>query len=184
MISWLTVIKMLDPVICYKTLLDPIFAEYEGSNEYWMDMIWYHLNQIRCLTENSFSFNLLYDAASIVLMIPCSNAGLERVFFQDQEKQKWIVWPKFLDGDKTLSFILAAKLDRPGAMSKCYKFKLEKELLHKAKKATMEYNQESSSKQDWNLIPLMYFLFFCNICLSLFIVYCLDVFFEIDVDRK
>ena len=89
-----------------------------------------------------------------------------------------------LDGDKTLSFILAAKLDRPGAMSKCYKFKLEKELLHKAKKATMEYNQESSSKQDWNLIPLVYFLFFCNICLSLFIVYCLDVFFEIDVDRK
>ena len=34
------------------------------------------------------------------------------------------------------------------AMSKCYKFKLEKELLHKAKKAAMEYNQESSSKQD------------------------------------
>ena len=53
-----------------------------------------------------------------------------------------------LDGDKTLSCILAAKLDRPGAMSKCYKFKQEKELLHKAKKATMEYNQESSSKQD------------------------------------
>ena len=34
------------------------------------------------------------------------------------------------------------------AMSKCYKFKLEEELLHKAKKAAMEYNQESSSKQD------------------------------------
>ena len=53
-----------------------------------------------------------------------------------------------LGQDKTLSCILALQLDCPEAMSKCYEFKPEKYSSHKAKKATMEYNQEHSSKQD------------------------------------
>ena len=53
-----------------------------------------------------------------------------------------------LDQDKTLSCILAVNLDSPEEMSRCDELKSQKELLHKAKKATMEYNQEHSSKQD------------------------------------
>lgn len=53
-----------------------------------------------------------------------------------------------LDQDKTLLCILAVNLDSPEEMSRCYELKPQKELLHKVKKATMEYNQEHSSKQD------------------------------------
>ena len=127
------------------TLSDTIFAEYDdGSKEYRMDVIWYHLNQIKSPIGNNFSFNLLFHFASIVLMIPHSNAGIERDFSMVNKNKNESSDRNRLDQGKTLSCILAAKLDRSKAMPRCYEHKPQKELLHKAKKATMEYNQEYS----------------------------------------
>ena len=71
------------------TFLDAIFAEFDDSSKEYrrMDMIWYHLNQIKSLIGNNFSLNLLFCVKSIVLMIPHSNAGIERVFFHGQQKK-------------------------------------------------------------------------------------------------
>ena len=71
------------------TLSDVIFAEYDdGSEEYRMDVIWYHLNQIKSPIGNNFSFNLLFRVASIMLMTPHSNAGIERGFIHGKQRQK------------------------------------------------------------------------------------------------
>ena len=131
------------------TLSDVIFAEYDdGSKEYRMDVIWYHLNQIKRPIGNNFSFNLLFRVVSIILMIPHSNAGIERGFIHGKQKQKLILCRNHLDQDKVLSCNLAVNLDSPEEMSRCYETKPQKELLYKAKRATIEYNQEHSSKQD------------------------------------
>ena len=86
------------------TLSDAIFAEYDdGSKEYRMDVIWYHLNQIKSPIGNKFSFNLLFRVASIVLMISHSNAGIERVFSMVSKNKNESSDRNRLDQDKTLS---------------------------------------------------------------------------------
>lgn len=131
------------------TLSDAIFAEYDdGCKEYRMDVIWHHLNQIKSPIGHNFSFDFLFRVAIIVLVIPHSNVGIERVSSMVSKNKNESSDRNRLDQDKTMSCILAVKFDRPKTTSNCCEFKPEKELIHKAKKATMEYNQEHSWKQD------------------------------------
>ena len=65
-------------------------------------------------------------------MIPHSHAGIERVLSMVNKNKNESFYRNRLDQDKTVSCILAVKVDRPEAISKCYEFIPEKELLHKA----------------------------------------------------
>lgn len=67
------------------TFSDAIFAQYnDGSKEYRMDVIWYPLNQIESPIEKDFSYKLLFRVASILWMIPHSNACILKNFFHGQ----------------------------------------------------------------------------------------------------
>lgn len=48
--------------------------------QYRMDVIWYLLQQITSPAGDSFRFKLLFSVATIVLVTPHSNAGIERVY--------------------------------------------------------------------------------------------------------
>ena len=91
-----------------------------------MDVIWYHLNQIKSLIGKNFSLNLSFCVASIVLMISHSNAGIEGVLSMVNKNKNESSDENRLDHDKTLLCILAAKLHRLETMSRCYEFEPEK----------------------------------------------------------
>ena len=62
-------------------LNDAILLEHQdGTVEYRIDTIWYHLKQMRSPVGNNLRFNLLFKVAQIILLIPHSNACIERVF--------------------------------------------------------------------------------------------------------
>ena len=73
-------------------------------------------NQIKSPLGNNFSFNLLFRVESIELMIPHSNAGIERVSSMVNKNKNESPDRSRLDQDKTLSCILAVKLHRPEAI--------------------------------------------------------------------
>jgi hypothetical protein len=45
-----------------------------------MDVIWYHLRQLKNPVALNIRFRLLFEVARLVLLLPNSNAGIERVF--------------------------------------------------------------------------------------------------------
>ena len=59
---------------------DAIVTEYnDGSKEYRIDTLWYHIQRLRSLVGNSQRFELLFKAAKLILTRLNSNAGIERV---------------------------------------------------------------------------------------------------------
>ena len=62
-------------------LTDVMLHEFhDGNVEYRMDVIWYNLRQMRSPIGNGYRFHLLFRVACVVVLIPHSNAGIERVF--------------------------------------------------------------------------------------------------------
>ena len=94
------------------------------------------MNQLQSMKNpigNNKMFQILFEVAQIVLLIPHSNAAIECLFSCKQQ-------------DKTLSSILAVKFDHPHAISAlCYEFQSDKELLGTAKKAVVNYNKKHSN---------------------------------------
>lgn len=124
-----------------------------------MDVIWYHFNQIKGPIGNNFSFNILFCVASVVFLISHLNVGIERIFVHGKQNQKSIVRPKSFGSGQNASLYPHCQARSPWSNFKVLRIQT-KELLHNAKKVTMEYNQKHSSKQDWNLIPYLFFLSF------------------------
>ena len=86
---------------------------------------------------------MLFEVACIVLLIPHSNAAIERLFSLVNKNKNDSSDRNRLDQDATLSSILAVKFDRPDSDSALgYEFKPDKELLNMAHKATVTYNKE------------------------------------------
>ena len=82
-------------------------------------------------------FTLLPAVAQLVLILPYSNAGEERVFsLVTKNKTKFRA---SIAVEKTLGNILAVKMN---CSQKCYELKCPKDLLKKAKRATVEYNRQ------------------------------------------
>ena len=50
------------------------------NKEYRVDVIWYYLQEMRSPVGPNYRFKLLFEVARIVLTIPHSSAGIERVF--------------------------------------------------------------------------------------------------------
>ena len=78
----------------------------------------------------------------IILVLPHSNAGEERVFSKVRKNK--ITFRSSLSMEGTLSSILTFKLADVNAV----KFKLPSELLKKAKGATWEYNKQHKRKKS------------------------------------
>ena len=50
------------------------------QNKYRMDILWYHLQSMESPIGNNKRFNILFEVARIVLLIPHSNAAIEGLF--------------------------------------------------------------------------------------------------------
>ena len=74
--------------------------------------------------------------ASLVLVLPHNNAGLERLFSVVRKNESDIRSSLKLDG--TLSSILTKKNYNPESFNLCYKSRPDKDLLDSSKKATIE----------------------------------------------
>ena len=96
---------------------------------------------MRSLAENNQRFELLFKVAKLILIIPHSNAGIERVFSLVNKNKSAGSDMNQLDIEGSLSSILAVKMERPESQEKCYYFKPSDELLNSAKKAIYTDNR-------------------------------------------
>ena len=138
----------------YRTLLESdlpkcafeeaLIRENSEGKEYRMDIIWYYIQQLKNPAASNSRFKNLFQVARLVLLMPNSNAGIERLFSLVNKNKKDGADRSRLDIEGSLSSILTVKLDRPESESKCYNFLPSAELLHDSKKATNTYNKEHS----------------------------------------
>ena len=106
-----------------------------------MDVIWGFLGTMRTGDNCNYKFPYLSKVAKLVLTLPHSNAGEERVF--SLVRLNKTPYRSSLSLDGTLSSILTVKLHNP---EPCYEFEPPKEMLEKSKKATWDYNKEHQKK--------------------------------------
>ena len=131
-----------------EALTDSIIKEFENDDgeakiEYRINILWYHLQSMKSLIGNNKKFYMLFEVARIVLLIPHSNAAIERLFSLVNKNKNDSSDRNRLDQDAALSSNLAVKLDCPASDSAlCYEFQPDKELLNMAHKATVTFNKE------------------------------------------
>ena len=102
-----------------------------------IDVIWAFLTKMKSADGCRQRFANLARIAQLVLVLPHSNAGEERIFSLVRLNKTSYRSSLSLDG--TLSSILTIKTHIPDSF---IKFDPPKEMLEKAKKATTEYNKK------------------------------------------
>ena len=120
-----------------------IDGEDEDGNtllHYRVDVLSYHIAQLKVPETSLRRFKYLPLLAEIVLVIPHSNAGQERLFSVVRKNKTDSRSSLKLDG--SLSSILAMKCHNPEAVTPCYKWRPDEDLLQKSKKATKVYNDK------------------------------------------
>ena len=138
--------KLFEEFINFKSLSDSELSSGawevdDGSKEYRIHTLWYHIQQLRSLAGNDQRFKLLFKIAKVILITPHSNAGTERVFSLVNKNKSAGSNRNRLDIEGSLSSILANTMERPESQEKCYCFKSSDEVLNSAKKATYTYNK-------------------------------------------
>ena len=99
-----------------------------------MDIIWSYLSGVKNV-DSSTRFESLSRVAQLVLVIPHSNAGEERVF--SLIKQNRTPCRSSLNSNGTLSSMIQIKLANTDS---CIEWEPSKDLLKAAKSATKQYN--------------------------------------------
>ena len=117
---------------------DATVVEEKDKKYHRMDILWCYLSTLRD-PDGTLRFRRLSSVATLVLVIPHSNAEEERVFSMVR-KNKTAFQPS-LDPEGTLSSILTIKLASCGP---AHTYEPTSEVLHKAKTATWEYNKAHS----------------------------------------
>ena len=112
----------------------------EGTKHYRMDSIWGHIATIKNV-NGSCRFELLSKVAKLVLVIPHSNAGEERVF--NLIRQNKTPTRSCLNPNGTLASIIQVKLAN---RQPCLAWDPPKPLLSASKKATVQYNSMHKNK--------------------------------------
>ena len=107
---------------------------------YRMDVLWYHIAQIKLPDTSINRFKHLPLVAEIVLIIPHSNSGQERLFSIVRKNKTDSRSSLKLDG--SLSSILATKCQNPESVTPCFKWRPEEEILQKSSRSTYTYNQK------------------------------------------
>lgn len=106
----------------------------EEVYHYRMDTLWWHISRMEIPQTSIKRFKFLPTVAEIVLLIPHSNAELERLFSIVRKNKTDARSSLKLDG--TLSSILAMKSRYPESHIPCHKFKPDEEMIKSAKSAT------------------------------------------------
>ena len=101
---------------------------------YRMDVLWYYIANMNIPGSNAKRFKLLPKVAEIVLIIPLSNAELERLF-SIVRKKKSLERSSMKLG--TLSSILSMKTTYPESSVPCYLWKPSDDILKTSKGAAM-----------------------------------------------
>lgn len=131
--------QLLDDGIIPQSIWDKatvLINEESGEKKYRMDVIWHYLSNMRS-GDGRDRFRRLSCVAKLVLVIPHSNAGEERVFSM-VKKNKTPSRPS-LGLDNTLSGLLTVKL---GVKEPCHRFEPDPSIVARASKVTWEYNKE------------------------------------------
>ena len=121
-----------------------IVDEGDNTKYYRMDVLWGYISKIKTCFGR-LQFNLLFKVAKLVLVLPHSNNGEERVFSMVRKNKT--TFHSSLEFN-TLGSILTVKLSSEDAIH----FKPDKELLKSAKNATWEYNKRHNTSTS--AIPL------------------------------
>ena len=114
--------------------------------QYRMDVIWYQLQELSSPAGDNFRFRLLFRVATLVLVTPHSNAGIERVYSLTNKNKPEGSDRNRMDIDGTLASIIGVKLGRPECENKCYMYEPSEVALEAAKRATKLYNAEHRKK--------------------------------------
>ena len=136
--------KLFEEFIDFKLLSDSELSlgaleVDDGSKEYRIDTLWYHIQQLRSLAGNNQRFELLFEVAKLILKTPHSNVGIERVFSLVNKNKSADMDRNKLDIEGSLSSILAVKMELPESQENCYCFKPSDELLNSTKEVTYTY---------------------------------------------
>lgn len=107
-----------------------------------MDVIWAYLSALKTGDGCDHRFALLSRVAKLVLVLPHSNAGEERVF--SLVRLNKTPYRSSLNLEGTLSSILTVKLHNP---EPCYQFEPSDKMLENSRKVTWEYNKEHSTNK-------------------------------------
>ena len=89
------------------------------KKEHRVDVIWYYLEKMRSPVGPNYRFKLLFEVAGIVLTIPHSNAGIERLFSLVNKNENESSDRNRLDVEGSLSSMFTVKLERPESKEKC-----------------------------------------------------------------
>ena len=107
---------------------------------YRVDILWWYMSQMVIPESSAKRFCHLQKVAELVVLLPHSNAGEERLFSMVRKNKTDSRSSLKLEG--TLSNLLAMKLQYPEETSPCFKFNPDENLLSSAKKAAKDYNRE------------------------------------------
>ena len=139
--------------MCYDDISADVWAEAEVVDEKnenenkivhcCIDVLWHYIAKIIVPGTCNKWFKRLPQVASLVLVLPHSNTGLERLF-SVVRKNKTGMRSSLQLG--TFSSILASKTCNPESLNLCYKWRPDKDLLDLSKKATIAYNNEQTQK--------------------------------------
>ena len=105
-------------------------------------------SQIVC----SYRFRQLFKVATIILVIPHSNAGIECIYSIINKNKFKNSDCNQLNVNRSLSLILPTKLDQPESDHKCCNFHPNKKLIKDTKQATGKYNKFHLSSKSLGLI--------------------------------
>ena len=108
----------------------------EDEDPYRVDVLWGFLKGVKTAGTNTLEFDLLFKVAEVIMTIPHSNAGEERIFSLINKNKT--PSRSSLRPDGTLSSLITIKthIDNP------LKWRPSDVLLDKAKKATKAYNDK------------------------------------------
>ena len=113
-------------------------AGLKPEDAHCIDVLWGYLRGLKTLGTNAFEFDLLFRVAEVIMTIPHSNAGEERIFSMIKKNKTPDRSSLRLDG--TLSSLMVVKTHVEDPL----KWKPSVTLLDSAKKATKAYNDQHS----------------------------------------
>ena len=102
---------------------------------YRMDILWWHLSNLTMPNTSAKHFKCLPKLAEMVLVLPLSNAELERLFSAVRKNKTDS--RSFLKLDGNLSSVLAMKSKYPESRKPCFKWEPDNEIIKCAKSATI-----------------------------------------------
>ena len=121
--------QLIDEVIDYQLLPSSDLPQTEEIDKYWGE-----ISEMIDIFTNNLRFPFLSKIAKLCLVIPVANADSERMFSM---MNKIVTEFRSELNNNTVSCLMCTKQNRD---SDCYDFVPSKEVLQKAKKACVNYN--------------------------------------------